>query len=175
MPALCAGAGNIKEKPGARRILRLFPVLNVSGSVTLSSTVGGRLARSGDFHKTASVQGAVYSMPEENQILTLARLRLGSMNHNSTLVVYFPLGFTNRSGFKSGLLTQARVSLVRGEASLVFQILPSPGCSHFGGRLEEAQISPKVPTGSKATQGKCFLARYAWERISSSRLLVRSN
>nr|VFK79723.1 MAG: hypothetical protein BECKSD772D_GA0070982_10624 [Candidatus Kentron sp. SD] len=32
--------------------------------------------------------------------------------------VYFPLGFTNRSGFKSGLLTQAHVSLVRGEASL---------------------------------------------------------
>nr|VFK45648.1 MAG: hypothetical protein BECKSD772F_GA0070984_12411 [Candidatus Kentron sp. SD]VFK49744.1 MAG: hypothetical protein BECKSD772E_GA0070983_12291 [Candidatus Kentron sp. SD]VFK81085.1 MAG: hypothetical protein BECKSD772D_GA0070982_12171 [Candidatus Kentron sp. SD] len=32
--------------------------------------------------------------------------------------VYFPLGFTNGSGFKSGLLTRDHVSKVRGETLL---------------------------------------------------------
>nr|VFK54511.1 MAG: hypothetical protein BECKTC1821F_GA0114240_100554 [Candidatus Kentron sp. TC] len=32
-----------------------------------------------------------------------------------------------------------------------------------------------VENKRKPSQGKCFLAKYAWERISSKRLFVRSN
>ena len=39
-------------------------------------------------------------------------LRLNRLLFDSDYFVYFPLGFTNGSGFKSGLLTQAYVSLV---------------------------------------------------------------